>query len=210
MVNTLIFFNNNGRIKTDYPRLYSLVYSVKRTRHEISCFTIGWSCEQRVGLYVNMVTSSLNSSRVKWYPGSLLSLSIISSTFPQWWTQRTRCHHLNQWWEDLNSNWCQCCHQEGWRPEYNRAPWKWGCDPHGCSHGDWPLTPYKSHCRSWSYVLLITSGPYIKGGFTDTPFPCGQRPVTPHFQEKVWLCLERNDCTDALKAGLYFHVCSHF
>lgn len=35
--------------------------------------------------------------------------------------------------------------------------------------------------------------------------------VTTH-PGKFWLCLERNDCTDALKALLYFvfHVCFHF
>lgn len=146
-----------------------------------------------------------------WSPRSVIS---SSSSLLQWWTQRAWRHHLDQRPEDLISDWCQCCHQEGRHLESSCAPWKWGCHPHGYPHGDRPLTLHISHHRSWSYVLLITSGPYIGGGggfywHTLSLWPKASGATHPG---KFWLCLERNDRADALKAVLYFvfHVCFYF
>lgn len=131
-----------------------------------------WRCDHMVSI-LNLYIPLLRQPKQNCHHFLLLSTqrvvyetqSVISpSSLLQWWTQRARRHHLNQRSEDLISDWCQCRHQEGRHLESSCAPWKWGRHPHGYPHGDRPLTLHKSQYRSWSYVLLITSGPYIGGG----------------------------------------------
>lgn len=140
------------------------------------------------------------ASCFRWYQYNMFPLSSPRSFFSspplfQRWTQGARRHHLHQRPADLVSDRRQRSHQEGRQPENSRAPWKRGRHPHRCSRGDRPLTFHQSCCRSCSYVLLITSGPYSGGGAShDSPSHCSQRPVMPHNQENSGFALKGNDC----------------
>lgn len=62
--------------------------------------------------------------------------------------------------------------------------------------------PSRNHATgAGASFLLITSGPYIGGGlYWHTLSPWPKAHGAPH-PGKFWHCLERNDCTDALKAA---------
>lgn len=109
----------------------------------------------------------------------------------QRWTQRARCHHFHQRTEDFISERCQHRHQKGQQTEHSRAKGKRGPDPHGCSGGDRPLTT-PAGAKVMSDLLL-------KGASTDTPFPCGRRPVAPNLQENSRFALKAKTVQMLLK-----------
>lgn len=130
-----------------------------------------------------------------------------SSSLLQWWTQRAWRHHLHQRPEDLVGDWCQCRHQAGRQLENSCAPWKWGRYPHGCSHGDRPLTLHNS-AGAGAMISLSPVDLILERGFFWCTRSLWPKAIDTTHAGKFWLCLERNDCTDALKTVLCFHVFS--
>ena len=127
---------------------------------------------------------------------------ISSPPLFQRWTQGARRHHLHQRPADLVSDRRQRSHQEGRQLEDSRAPWKRGRHPHRCSRGDRPLTFHQPCCRSCSYVLLITSGPYSRGGGLLTTHPLiVARGQWCHTTRKILALPWKETTAAALKSG---------